>query len=315
MGCFSRILVPVDFSDCSTAAMEMGRALSHFCHAELTVLHVHPYDPPVGDAIAFGTLSPSLDDEARAALLERLGARLLPRETDGRRVEPVVREGNAAEEILEYVRHGIDLIVMGTHGGRPLDRLLVGSVAGRVSRKAPCSVLTIRTDSSGMARHAALRNILCAVDLSAASEGTIAMAASVARAVGGHLTLFHATDPRRWGYHPMSVPQGDERMRRFTVDTARDHLTALADRHAGGGLEVAIAVSLGRARDEILRRSSHIGADLIVVGAHARSALGGFLGSMPQHLMRTAPCPVLIARPPAPQGSASITLAGSEART
>jgi nucleotide-binding universal stress UspA family protein len=316
MGCFLRILIPVDFSDCSTAAVTMGRALTDICGAELTALHVHPYDPPVGDAIAFGTLSPPLDEKTRAVLIDRLGALVTPGDIDGRRIELVVREGSAAEEILEYAGHGTDLIVMGTHGRRrALDRLFVGSVTGRVSRKAPCSVLTIRTDTSGIVRHPDLRKVLCPVDLTEASEGTVAMAASVTRAVGGHLTLFHAVDPRRWEHHPMPVPQGDERFRRFMVDTARDRLTALADRHAGGGLEVAAAVTLGRARDEILRRASHIGADLIVVGAHARSPLGGLLGSTPQHLMRMAPCPVLISRSPAPRASASAMPAESEART
>ncbi|MFQ6117464.1 MAG: universal stress protein [Candidatus Bipolaricaulia bacterium] len=60
-------------------------------------------------------------------------------------VESEVRDGHPAEVILDYVQEkGIDLIVMGTHGRRGLDRLLLGSVAGEVVHRAMVPVMTVR---------------------------------------------------------------------------------------------------------------------------------------------------------------------------
>ena len=60
-------------------------------------------------------------------------------------IERVLREGNPAEEIVRLAgERGCDLIVMGTHGRRRLGRLLMGSVAEQVLRRAPCPVLTVK---------------------------------------------------------------------------------------------------------------------------------------------------------------------------
>jgi nucleotide-binding universal stress UspA family protein len=60
-------------------------------------------------------------------------------------VQHVLLEGEPATEIVHYARDaGIDLIVMGTHGRTGLDRLLMGSVAEKVMREAPCSVLVVK---------------------------------------------------------------------------------------------------------------------------------------------------------------------------
>lgn len=139
-----RILVPTDFSVCSDAALKYGRALTEAFGATLHLLHVvqDPYTQPWA-AEAFptplGEMLAQWEDQARQRL-----ATLLP---DGDRTGAVIATivGSPFYEIVRYAsEQQIDLIVIGTHGRGPLGHMLLGSVAEKVVRKAPCPVLTVR---------------------------------------------------------------------------------------------------------------------------------------------------------------------------
>jgi nucleotide-binding universal stress UspA family protein len=134
-----KILHPTDFSDRSQAAFEMACALARDYSAELIVVHVTR--PPLvyapdGIAVATATEEPY---DARVKLAEVRPAD--PRVT----VTHHLLEGEPAEQILKAARAvSADLIVLGTHGTTGLARLLMGSVAESVVRKATCPVLTVR---------------------------------------------------------------------------------------------------------------------------------------------------------------------------
>jgi nucleotide-binding universal stress UspA family protein len=133
------ILHPTDFSDYSQGAFEMACALARDYSAELLLVHVVPpahVFAPDGIAVSFPVEEP-YDVHARLA---RLHADDSDVKTDHR-----VLDGDPTEQILKVARDAnADLIVMGTHGSSGLTRLLMGSVAEHVMRKAPCPVLTIR---------------------------------------------------------------------------------------------------------------------------------------------------------------------------
>ena len=132
------ILHPTDFSDHSLCAFRVACALARDYNALLIVLHVD-YLPAAlyGDVIA--TPRPA-DYETR--LREQLyGLRAEP----GTRVDHRLNEGHPVTEILGVAEEvNADMIVMGTHGRTGLGRLLLGSVAEQVMRKARCPVLTVR---------------------------------------------------------------------------------------------------------------------------------------------------------------------------
>ena len=135
----ARILHPTDFSEPSTAAFELACALARDYSAELVVLHVYELPPvyaPDGIAVPF----PNEDAaEARIKL-----DRILP-DDPGIHMKRIFVEGNPVDQILKHARtESADLIVMGTHGSSGLTRLLMGSVAESVTRKAECPVLTVR---------------------------------------------------------------------------------------------------------------------------------------------------------------------------
>jgi nucleotide-binding universal stress UspA family protein len=143
------ILHPTDFSEECRPAFEMACALARDYSAALVVAHVVPparVFAPDGIAVPFPAEEPY---EARARL-----ARVRP--TDGHvEIEHRLLEGEPAEMILKLARDvSADVIVMGTHGSSGLTRLLVGSVAESVMRKAPCPVLTVRGSFRPSSAHA-----------------------------------------------------------------------------------------------------------------------------------------------------------------
>jgi len=139
-----RILVPTDFSGCSDAALKYGRALTEAFCATLHLLHVvqDPYTQPWA-AEAFPTplveMLAQWEDQAR----QRLATLLPAGDRTGAAIATIV--GSPFYEIVRYAtEQQIDLIVIGTHGRGPLAHMLLGSVAEKVVRKAPCPVLTVR---------------------------------------------------------------------------------------------------------------------------------------------------------------------------
>jgi len=135
-----RILHPTDFSPCSNYAFQLACDLARDHGADLIVLHVMPEPVYVlGDGVV--TADPPHYRTQRAQKLRQIDVPDLHT-----RVAHILAEGDAVREILRVAaeKH-TDLIVMGTHGWTGLTRLLMGSVAERVVRQAPCAVLTVKT--------------------------------------------------------------------------------------------------------------------------------------------------------------------------
>lgn len=140
------ILVATDFSDASEAAWRYGRALAHAFGASLHVLHVVPDGFAWAGVAEAGVVSPSLYQEWEGNARRRLELMMPEHERQRLRVTLAVKTGEPVREIIGYaVRHGIDLAVLGTRGKGPVEHLLLGSVAERVVRFAPCPVLTVRS--------------------------------------------------------------------------------------------------------------------------------------------------------------------------
>jgi universal stress protein A len=139
-----KILVPTDFSAHANEAIALASDLSRRYDAPLTLAFVYE---PVSYALPDGLVmyaGPQLS-ELSARFDERLGdARKKALEAGAVRVESRLLQGFIGNEITNLATEGgFDLIVMGTHGRRGFQRLLLGSIAERVVRTAPCPVLTV----------------------------------------------------------------------------------------------------------------------------------------------------------------------------
>lgn len=134
-----RILVPVDFSEPSLHALRKARDLAAQHHASLTLLHV--VEPFHADMLMdTGNLQRARRQQALAELRA-----LVAREFPAGRVKAELRPGHPVEAITRVARESAaDLIVLSTRGRTSLPRALIGSVAERVVRHAPCPVLTVR---------------------------------------------------------------------------------------------------------------------------------------------------------------------------
>lgn len=148
-----RILVPVDFSECSRAALGHAAVLAKSFGATIDLLYV--WEAPafvapeamVGAAGTTQTLAQLASDQAEAAMREFSEQA----EKDGIQIAATrVEQGDPARTVVEVAeRDGFDLIAMGTHGRSGFAHLLLGSVAEKVVRRSSCPVLTVRTAEKG----------------------------------------------------------------------------------------------------------------------------------------------------------------------
>jgi nucleotide-binding universal stress UspA family protein len=152
MTTFSRILVPTDFSDCSHAACDAAVKLAKQFGSTIELLHVQ--EPPAWQGFVIPELVVSLPDESSRSLEEfvRIRAQRAMEQlveqlhhTGVAHVRHRTEVGEAGDVILRLAKEEhFDLVVMGTHGKKGFERLVMGSVAERVVRQAECPVLTIR---------------------------------------------------------------------------------------------------------------------------------------------------------------------------
>ncbi len=154
MTTFHRILVPTDFSNCSQSACDMALKIATKFGSSIELLHVE--EPPSWQGFVIPELVVSLPNESSTSLNEFVQTRT--RRALEHLVENLQRTGaipvrhrmEAGEPGSVIIRvaaeEHFDLIVMGTHGRKGFERLVMGSVAERVVRQAACPVLTVRVE-------------------------------------------------------------------------------------------------------------------------------------------------------------------------
>lgn len=139
-----RILVATDFSEPAEVAVRYGRDIARSYRASLDVMHVIE-DPPAFYAPEFGLALMEMAENIEGAVQRDLDAAITDADREALTVQTVVvRATSVATAITDYAKtNAIDLVVVGTHGRGAVSRLLMGSVAERVLRMAPCPVLTV----------------------------------------------------------------------------------------------------------------------------------------------------------------------------
>jgi nucleotide-binding universal stress UspA family protein len=138
-----RILVPIDFSDCSKKALQYALPLAKEHQAAITLLYVVAPAYSAGEygGIDYAQLEASMKDGGEKEL-----AKLAIDEVGGEvSTDTLVRVGSPPREIVELARSlPADLIVISTHGRTGLKHVVLGSVAEHVVQRAPCPVLVVR---------------------------------------------------------------------------------------------------------------------------------------------------------------------------
>jgi nucleotide-binding universal stress UspA family protein len=282
---FERILCGID-SPGSQEAARLAARLAKDMNAELVLVHAW-YSPPassIDDFVLPAETMTSLIEESKRSLSAACDA---ARGAGVTRVSSRFVIGVPWAEIVETARDAhADLIVVGTHGRTGVSRFFLGSVAEKVVRHAPCSVLVTRGEPTAFAR------ILCPVDFSASSREAMERAATLPAT---SITLLHAIDLPLWyGGDPRSAVLFEDLDKR-----AHARLDAWShELEARTTATVSRKARVGGGASQILSVLDDDGSyDLVVVGSHGRTGIRRILlGSVAERVVRHARCSVLVAR-------------------
>jgi len=301
-----KILLAVDGSRYSETAIGLVNALKIGRKAEVTVLTVIPEHVFLGGQTLADLLGRSTtlkvqvqkaEEERALELLVKWSKSLATR---GLKVVTMVRRGNPADEIIKTCRSiGIDLTLVGFKGTSDTPEFMLGSVAHKVVKYAPCTVLVAKKESK------AINRVLVPVDGSRYSDEVTRF-------------LLRMPLPRNAEVIVMTVVQSFaaafvkaytldlERNRRIVgelqkaEEEAAERLIAETEKmFRGGGYNVSGLVARGDPSQEILREAVRRDVDLIALGAKGLTGVRGFLlGSVAQRIARYARASVLMVRSP-----------------
>jgi nucleotide-binding universal stress UspA family protein len=284
------ILCPVDFSEGSAKAYDYAYSLALRYGAKLYVEHVidllpnsYAYDnfPEAAASNLYWNLSQGAEER-----LTRMVKRHSP---NGLQAEMIIHKGFVPESILSLAhKERADLIVMGTHGRRGLDRLVMGSVTEHILRKAPCPVLAVRKPCHDFVSPEQpqelvhLRKILLTTDFSTCAADALKYALSLAQEYNAELTVLHVLQD----FYEEKTP--------LAVAKAHRDLEALIPLDARNWCTVKTLVRMGKPYQEIIQVAAEGEADVAVLGVRGRSAADlAVFGSTTHRVLQLGPCPVL----------------------
>lgn len=299
-----RILVPIDFSAPSEQAAIVAVELANRHLAEVTLLHVDPFPGVATVAVEPVYIPPDLFNGLRSDYdrrvtenMDRVLASLQAHQAPGVTLRNERRTGGVADGILEVATEmGADLIVMGSSGVAGAARLLLGSVAEKISREAPCPVVVTHGRSDEERPRHPFHRVLVGIDYSQFSVAIAHLAASVT-APEADVELVHIWSPPYFSAMDAHLENMETNEWVNAVAAASmteaERLSAFRDQV---GLEGATAyVGTGNVATALLDRADEVGADLLVVGAHSRRALRErLLGATSDRVLRHARTAVMV---------------------
>jgi len=275
---FKRILIPTDFSDTSQRAVEYATSIarpygSHLILAHVNQ-HVNPITPPENVWIDQGMAQDQIDQQ-----LQQIGAEL---RSKGFQARTVSVTGVVQSELLSLAtKERADLIVVGTHGRSGVDRLMLGSDAEALLRRAVCPVFVVGPEAPTAGDQAwNPKEVVCASNLDLKTAPVAAYAYRLAFQYHAAFTLFHVEDP--------AASEGQD-WPRF-----EGALTQILSGKPGPIHSLWTEFSERTTGLTIVDFARERHSDLIVMGAHSASAAAShlFRGIAPR-VFAEAPCPVM----------------------
>jgi len=281
---FSRILVGVDDSDASQAAVTYATRLAGEHGGRLIICHSVNWLPVVSQIASSGAF---IDATVIVNDLKAEGEALLHRALDavtpaGVQARSVALEGDPASNLLDRAAEAhCTAIVMGTHGRQGLERLFLGSTTEAVLRGSTIPVLTVR---SGMTFAAppkrSFERIVAGIDESEPSAAALET-----------ILDFPAEDRQHIIFY--TVAGADE----AEQDQAHRVIGKAVGLATARGISAKGRVIAGNPDDALIAAAQQQAADLIVLGSHGRHGLRRlFLGSVAEGVVRKSPVPVLVVR-------------------
>ncbi len=288
-----KILVPIDFSERSTAAAEHAAAMAAQFGSELIFQHVVPPGPYehgfVEGGYNVGSVWPS-KEEMEERLLEQMHE-LIAKAARGQSVEPVISWGGPTAEIERMAEHEqVDLIMMPTHGFGAFRRFALGSVATKVLHDLNFPIFTgAHVEELPESVDKPYEVVLCAIDLKPHSEEVLRWAWGFTKAWDADMIVVHAAP---------SIDAAPLEHRDYAADLRRKvnrEKTAEIEKLLAriGASAARIDVDCADAVRYVVEAAKASVADALVIGRSADDSLLGRLRAESSALIREAPCPVI----------------------
>lgn len=284
------ILCPIDFSEFSVRAYRYALSLAQHYRAQVVAQHiVEIWRYPSVGFVAYAHLYDEFCQAVRQSGTEQLQQFVKNHTHDQIHPELVVQLGVAPDSILSFAQaRKTDVIVMGTHGRRGYDHLMLGSVTDRVMRSAPCPVLAVSQPphdsmATGEQRSHRLNRILYCTDFSENSERALNYAISATEEYDAELTLLHVLEE-------VQSPAKSE----HAIAAATEQLDKLIPPEKRKTLKIKMAVRIGKPYRQVIQLALEAQIDMVTMGVRGRGALNlAVFGSTTYRVMQLGPCPVL----------------------
>lgn len=296
---YRTLMVPLDGSEFAEEALPMARLLAARFGAGLHLVHViRPF--PDSDL-----KSPGVDmdwvAEARSGTegyLEEWADRI--RGEDGTRVDTAVLEGRVVPALREYAgAHGVDLVILTTHGAGGMQRWWLGSVADGLVRTARRHLLLVRPwdDTEDHAPgEPRFERVLVPLDGSRIAERALAPARSIAREFEAEITLLRVVPApvQLTSIYGLSGVRLEGEGHRERLDDAEAYLSGVAEGLEGLSVSAAV-VEEGEAARGVLDAARESAADLLVLSTRGRGGVArAVVGSVADKIIRGTALPALV---------------------
>jgi len=291
MPTIERILCPIDFSQPSVLAYQYAQSVGRHFKAPVLLQHVIDWQTPAYPCLDVPAAYEETRGTLRAHAVQQLQEFAKSHTYQCVQTECVVQDGAVTDSILGLAEEkAVNLIVMGTHGWRGFDHLALGSVTGKVLRKARCPVLAVRKPAhdfanlAGVPELAEIQRILYCTDFSEHSEQAWDHAVPLAAEYHAELTLLHVLE---------DIPSSSD----IEGETAKalERLEEQIPSWVRENVVTKPVVRIGKAYQQIIQLASEAQTDLVIVGVRGRHALDlPVFGSTTYRVVQSGPCPVLV---------------------
>ena len=275
-----KILVPVDFSETGTLALEHASFMARLAKADLLLLHVLPiqeYHFEIPEPV----MRIENHDEVNTIVEQKLADLVADvRERYGCKATSISARGKVAHEIMEVAKdQKTDLIIMGTHGASGFEEFFIGSNAHKVVTVAPCPVITVQTHATRLG----FSTIVLPIDRTMHSREKVTVALKMAE-------LFVAK------IHILGLLENTDTHEADKLNIVLDQVQHSVEKT---GLPFTRKVIKGdNLAVEALKYSKEISADLIIIMTEHESEMNGiFLGARAKQIVNHSSVPVMSIKP------------------
>jgi universal stress protein A len=290
---FSKILVPVDFSEASKKAVTYGLTLAARFNAALILAHIVPESPAL--AYAFPTETWNVEKEQYEQAKREIAGLVPEAQRAKLDLQTIVKVGTIEDQLLSLIKEqDIRLVVMGRHGRHYPGRWFLGSVTEHMLRKIPVPLLTVShiEPEAHQIGVVSFKRILYATDLAESSTPGLRVSIELARGHGAEVTVIHVIDDGDlWYWGPAFMAYLD---RDKLAQQTRKRLDDLTAPEQASDVKVEGLIVEGKPFRKIIEVAEERSVDLVVLNLQSKGVLErALLGATAERVVRMAHTPVL----------------------